>query len=68
MSDLQPSNPQSDPHGSGDPPDVNDRPSAAQTLGQTVTGLSAAAIFLLVATPLGVILACLALFLVTRGG
>ena len=68
MSDLQPSNPQSDPHGSVDPPDVNDRPTALHTLGQTITGLSAAAIMLLIATPIVLIVACVAFFLLTRVG
>lgn len=68
MSDPEPSNPQSDPHGSVDPPDVNDRPTALHTIGQTFTGLSAAAIMLLIATPVVLVVACVAVLLLTRIG
>ena len=65
MPDQAP-NLQSDPHGTETPPDVNERSGPLQTVGQTVTGLSALVIFALIATPVGLIAACLAIILLAR--
>ncbi len=65
MADQAP-NLQSDPHGTATPPEVNARPGPLQTVGQTVTGLSALVIFALIATPVGLIVACLALIFFAR--
>ena len=68
MGNRQPNNPQSEARGGADPPAVNDRPGAAQPIGQASSGLSAAVIHPLVAMPIGLILACLAICLLTGGG
>ena len=62
--DQAPSNPQADPHGTVNPLDVHERSNPVQTAAQTVAGLSALAIFGLIATPvvLIVILVALAIF------
>ena len=65
MPDQAP-NLQSDPHGTATPPDANERPGALQTIGQTITGLSALVIFALIATPVALLVACLAIFLFAR--
>ena len=59
----EPQNIQSDPHETVNPPDVHERHSPLQTVGQTITGLSALAIFALIATPVVLIVACIVLAL-----
>ena len=65
MADRAP-NLQSDPNDTVTPPDVNERSGPLQTIGQTVTGLSALVIFALIATPVGLIAACLAILVFAR--
>ncbi len=59
---------QADPHETANPPDVNERQNPLQTIGQTVTGLSALAIMALIATPIVLVVVCVALVILTRAG
>ena len=62
----EPRNLQSDPHETVNPPDVHERHHPLQTIGQTITGLSALVIFALIATPVGLITARLAIIVLAR--